>query len=303
MVLKNKIHEMNNLLFCSASLLLLAAVRGRPGNENRKRRVVLVGSGPGAIDLITLRGFDLISKADFIVHDRLVSPKLLDGVKPSAILINVGKGPEKDRYKQSEINEELIRLATDTHNEYRVFPGAIIVRLKGGDPFVYGLGGDEVLALKQHGISCQVVPGISSALAVPATVGIPLTHKGVATSFTVLTGHIPPGQTGGADWDNLPRTLSTLVILMGVKHLQVICGHLVDQGWNAHTDVAIVESGTTDAQRVALSTLGQIGEIADKVKSPAIIVVGEVCTVLGLPVENSDEISSNEVWGVARSPV
>jgi len=274
----------------------------------RGRRVLLVGAGPGAADLISVRGVRALRLAHFVVHDRLVSPSLLDeATRPGVVLLNVGKAPAKDRFPQSEINKLLVQLATNSHPTFEVPENAVIVRLKGGDPFVFGLGGDEVIALEEVGAQCEIVPGISSATAVPGFVGIPVSQKVVATSFTVVSGHIPPGQPGAADWDHMPRQNATLVVLMGVKSLSKICAHLLSQGWPPSTPSAIVESGTTNDERFFKETLNRIADVAaeNKVKSPAVIVFGEVCSVIDSKAVLAKSIFAEEnnrqVWGAARS--
>jgi len=275
-----------------------------------ERVVYLVGAGPGAPDLISVRGAKAIEGADFLVYDRLVSPELVSLAREGATLINVGKGPEKKRFPQSEINELLVKLGTNTHPGYQVKAGAKIVRVKGGDPFVFGLGGEEVIELAKRGVRTEIVPGMSSATAVPGCSNIPLTHKGVASSFTVLSGHIPPGsdKPGGADWDNLPRSLSTLVILMGVKSLRAICTHLVENcDWDGTTPAAVIESGTTRKESILVSNLAQLPEASEKAgcMSPAIIVIGNVCTILPENKVSDRKYSDNssEVWGKAREVV
>lgn len=174
------------LVCATATLFVRARLLWRANRGREGRRVVLVGAGPGASDLISVRGLKLLRSAQVVVHDRLVSKELLAEVKPSARLINVGKAPSKKRLKQDDINEILVELATGKYGEFQVESNALIVRLKGGDPFVFGLGGDEVMALARAGIKSEIVPGITSAIAVPGCCGIPVTQKGIATSFTVL---------------------------------------------------------------------------------------------------------------------
>ena len=252
--------------------------------------VALVGAGPGAEDLITVRGLELLRGADVVLHDRLVSHKLLDGVRPDARVINVGKSDKRDRFPQSEINKLLVEHGLS---------GTRVVRLKGGDPFVFGLGGDECLALREAGVEYGIVPGLSSVTAVPALAGIPLTHRGVNTSFTVVSGHLG---AQGEFWDRLPD-FGTLVILMGVRKLGMIVSHLLNNGKPNDLPVAVIESGATVNQRV---TVGSLGDIVEKtgevgVKSPALVVVGDV---VGLREQfdwfMGDDLGDGEkVWGEA----
>lgn len=287
--------------------------------ESKGPRVVLVGAGPGSADLITVRGAKAIAEADFLVHDRLVSPELIAMTKNGVTLVNVGKAPTKKRFPQSEINKVLVDLATNSHADYDVPEGSTIVRLKGGDPFVYGLGGDEILALREAGVKCEVVPGLSSSIAVPACAGIPVTQKGVATSFMVLTGHVAPGEPGAADWDHVPRHEATLVVLMGAKNMRKICNYLVSNvNWAPSTPAAVIQSGTTRGEVVVRGTVASLPDKAEKagVASPAILVIGQVCDVLDpdavIPYAESGATTdlsplaslppAREIWGMARAP-
>lgn len=261
-----------------------------PTTGHRLPAVALVGAGPGAADLITVRGLDLLRGADVVLHDRLVSPKLLDEVRPDCVVINVGKSDKRDRYPQSEINKILVKQG---------LMGKRVVRLKGGDPFVFGLGGDECLALHEAGVGYEIVPGLSSVTAVPAHAGIPLTHRGINTSFTVVSGHLG---AQGEFWDYLPD-YSTLVVLMGVKRMGQIVDHLIRIGKSIEMPVAVVESGATGRQRVTVGTLGTIVEKTGEVgvKSPALIVVGDVVGLRNqfdwFDVERFRDVE--KVWGEA----
>lgn len=228
--------------------------------------VYLVGAGPGAADLITFRGFKLLRQADTVVYDRLIHPDLLLEAHPDADLVYVGKAPNSHTCSQEEINERLITAARK---------GDVVVRLKGGDPFVFGRGSEEGLALVQAGIPFEVVPGVTSAISVPAFAGIPVTHRGVSNMFTVITGHTCASESGGIDWDDLPKA-GTLVILMGIGNLAEITQHLIEGGRSPETPVAIVRCGSTDEQQVTGGTLVEIVEKARGIRPPATIVVGEV---------------------------
>lgn len=228
-------------------------------------KVILVGAGPGDPDLLTLKGAKSLQKADVVVYDRLVHPDLLELVQPWAEKIYVGKEPKRHRTSQDEINTILVTKARQ---------GKTVVRLKGGDPFVFGRGGEECLVLAKAGIPFEVVPGISSALAVPAYAGIPVTQRQMAQSFTVVTGHTASGSFG-TDWDDLP-TKGTLVILMGVRHLPQIAKKLIAAGRDPLTPAATIRWGTTDEQETVTATLETIAEKAQLMQPPAITVVGEV---------------------------
>lgn len=226
--------------------------------------VYLVGSGPGDPGLITVKGLACLRRAEVVLYDRLVAPELLDEAPASAERIDVGKEPTRHRRTQTEINAFLIEKAR---------AGKTVVRLKGGDPFVFGRGGEECLALAEAGISYEVIPGVTSAIAAPAYAGIPVTYRNVATTFTVLTGHTADDAT--IEWDSLPRA-GTLIILMGVEHLSEITSQLIAHGRARHTPAAVIERGTTQAQVVVHGTLADIATRAKAIKPPATLVVGEV---------------------------
>jgi uroporphyrin-III C-methyltransferase len=228
-------------------------------------KVYLVGAGPGDPDLITVKGAKCLQTADIIIYDRLGNPALLDYAQPWAEQIYVGKEPQRHRLSQTEINELLIEQAQQ---------GKRVVRLKGGDSFVFGRGGEECQALAQAHIPFEVVPGISSALAVPAYAGIPVTHRHTAQSFTVVTGHTADDPFG-TDWDDLPLK-GTLVILMGVGHLPQITARLVANGRDPATPAATISWGTMPEQEVVVATLADIAEKAHHLQAPATTIVGEV---------------------------
>jgi uroporphyrin-III C-methyltransferase len=228
--------------------------------------VYIVGAGPGDPELITVRGLKRLQQADVVVYDRLANPQLLHEAPSLAEQIDVGKAPGRHTMTQTEINTVLVQEARQ---------GKAVVRLKGGDPFVFGRGGEECLALVEAGIPFEVVPGISSALAVPAYAGIPVTQRGMAQSFTVVTGHSSGASGFAIDWQALPQT-GTLVILMGVRHLAQIVQALQTHGRAADTPVAVIQQGTTAAQKIATGTLADIAQRAKNIVSPAIIIIGEV---------------------------
>jgi len=226
--------------------------------------VYLVGAGPGDPGLLTRRGAELLARAEVVVHDRLIGRALLDLAPASAQRIDVGKQPGQPRH-QDEINALLVE-----HGR----AGSTVVRLKGGDPFVFGRGGEEVLALKEAGVPFEVVPGVSAAFAVPARAGVPVTHRGLATSVTVVTGRVGDPRSGGVDWEALARADGTLVVLMGLENRAAIAERLVAAGRSPDTPVLVVEWGTTDGERVARTTLAGLGSLA--ADAPATIVIGPV---------------------------
>ena len=232
--------------------------------------VYIVGGGPGDPGLITVKGLDCLRQADVVLYDRLAAPELLDEVPSDAELIDVGKEPKRHRRSQEEINELLVEKAR---------AGKIVVRLKGGDPFVFGRGGEECQALAEAGIRYEVVPGVSSAIAVPAYAGIPVTQRGVTTAFTVVAGHMAPvgthGTDSGIDWDGISR-IGTIVFLMGVEHLPEIVAKLIAHGRSSETPAVLIQEGTTPNQVVITGTLDDIVEKAPGIRPPAVFVVGEV---------------------------
>ena len=235
--------------------------------------VYLIGAGPGDPGLITVKGLEFIKQCDTIIYDRLGTYQLLEMVKPDCRRIYVGKQAGSHYKKQPEINEILVEEGRR---------GNMVVRLKGGDPFVFGRGGEEVTALLEAGIPFQVIPGITSAVAVPEVCGIPVTHRGTSRSFHVITGHkradIHRSDEGGLDdYDYIRNQEGTSVFLMGLNRLPQIMERLVQTGAEEHTPVAVISKGTMPGQRIVR---GDIQTIADKVneaklESPAIIVVGE----------------------------
>ncbi|HXW34257.1 MAG TPA: uroporphyrinogen-III C-methyltransferase [Acidimicrobiales bacterium] len=228
--------------------------------------VYLVGAGPGDPGLITRRGSELIRRADVVVHDRLVARELLELAPHGAELIDVGKRPG-DVERQAEINALLVD---------RGSAGKLVVRLKGGDPFLFGRGGEEAAALDAAGVEFEVVPGVPSAFAVPAYAGIPVTHRGLATSVTVVTGHASgePDDPGAVDWASLARAGGTLVILMGLATKAEIAKRLIEGGRDPRTPVIVVEHGTTTKQRSVRTSLEQLSDV--EVDAPSTIVVGKV---------------------------
>lgn len=248
-----------------------------PQQRTRAPGVALVGGGPGDPDLITVRGRRLLAEADVVIADRLGPRDLLDELPPHVEVIDAAKIPYGRFMAQEAINNALIEHAK---------AGKAVVRLKGGDPYVFGRGMEELQALADAGITCTVVPGISSSISVPGAVGIPVTHRGVAHEFTVVSGHVAPDDPRSlVDWESLARLRGTLVILMGVDKIGAIAEALVTHGKDPATPVALVQEGTTAAQRRVDATLGSVGEAAraEEVKPPAVIVVGDVVAVNSRP--------------------
>jgi len=235
-----------------------------------KARVYLVGAGPGDPGLLTLKGKRLLAGAEVVVYDRLVGDEILAMANPEAEMIYVGKVSGRHALPQEEINALLVQKAAE---------GKRVVRLKGGDPFLYGRGGEEALYILEHGYEYEVVPGITSAIAVPAYAGIPVTHRDATSSFAVITGHEKPGKSESSiNWKEIATGIGTLVFLMGVENLGFICESLIKNGRSPATPVALIREGTRPQQEVISGTLA---DIVDKVaqagfKPPAVIVVGEV---------------------------
>ena len=235
-----------------------------------KGNVILVGAGPGDPGLLTQKGREALEQAQVVVFDRLVSPAVLALIPPEAEAIDVGKESSHHLVPQDQINRILLEKAQ---------AGKRVVRLKGGDPFLFGRGGEELELLAEQGIDFQVVPGVTSALSVPAYAGIPVTHRDFCSSLHIVTGHAKAGSELHIDFDALRRTGGTLVFLMGVSSLPKICQGLLEAGMEPSMPAAVVESGTLPSQRKVVSTLEKLPEKARdaRIKSPAIIVVGKVC--------------------------
>lgn len=236
----------------------------------KQGRVCLAGAGPGDPGLAGSRILEYMKQADAIVYDRLVSPRLLELARQDAELVYVGKASNRHTLRQEEINDLLVRLAKENK---------AVLRLKGGDPFVFGRGGEEALYLREHGVDFELVPGVTSAIAVAAYAGIPVTHRGIATSFAVFTGHEDPEKTeSGLNWDKLATAVDTLVFLMGVENLSFITSQLMKYGLSAATPAALIRWGTTPDQETLVTTLGQaVTDVAERqLTPPAILIVGEV---------------------------
>ncbi len=232
------------------------------------KKVYLVGSGPGDPGLISVRGLECIKRADVIIYDYLVSEELLKYARKDAEIIYVGKEGSRHTLEQDEINELIVN---------KVQPDRTVVRLKGGDPFVFGRGGEEAMCLAERGIAFEVIPGITAAIAAPAYAGIPVTHRGYTSTLGLITGHEDPTKGGSAlPWDKLSTAVGTLGVYMGVKNLPYIVKELLKNGRPKDTPVAIIRWGTTPQQKTVVGTLKDIVEKSKGVEPPAVTVVGEV---------------------------
>jgi uroporphyrin-III C-methyltransferase len=224
-------------------------------------RVWLVGAGPGDAELITVRGLELLRSCDAVVYDRLVAPELIDEAPVGAL--RIGREP----LTQDEINRTLVRLA---------LRGLDVVRLKGGDPFLFGRGGEEAIALVEAGVPFEVVPGVSSLASVPAAAGIPITHRGVSSQVTIVNGH------GPLDLAALAGAPGTLVVFMGLGTLDRLAAGLIEHGRAPSTPAAVIASGTLPEQRVVVAPLERIAPAAEDLEAPALVVVGDVVGLAGL---------------------
>lgn len=234
--------------------------------------VSLVGAGPGDPDLLTVKALRLLTTTDVIVYDRLVSVDILDLVPAGISRIAVGKSPGKHCVPQEQINDIIVSLAKAGRN---------IVRLKGGDPFMFGRGGEEILALKQHGIDFEVVPGITAASGCSAYAGIPLTHRGKSRRVQFITGHFKNDEPLDIDWNKVADPQSTLVIYMGLANLEHIRGSLIAAGLPAATPAAAIENGTTMNQRRVISRLDELSSAINKheLKAPVMVIIGDAVSL------------------------
>jgi len=239
-------------------------------SEHPLGHVWLVGAGPGDPGLVTVAGLEALRRADVVVYDRLSAPELLKEAPAGALLLDAGKSPSNQRMTQDETNIALIE-----HGR----AGKRVVRLKGGDPYVFGRGGEEAMALAEAGVPCTVIPGVTSAIGGLAAGGVPVTHRGIATSFTVVTGHEDPTKPEAqVRWDALARGSETLIVLMGVERLEGIARAIIEGGRPASTPAALVQEATTPRQRTVTGTLETIAAIAraEGITNPALFVVGDV---------------------------
>ncbi len=246
--------------------------------------VHLVGAGPGDADLLTLRAARLLGRADVVVHDRLVGADIFDMIAPWAERIDVGKDPHGKSVPQEEINRILI----DKGGQYDC-----VVRLKGGDPYVFGRGGEEAMALDGAGVECGVVPGITSAIAGPASAGIPVTHRGTSSGFTVITGFQNPDNPQRLDWDAVARLGTTLIILMGASRADRIRQRLIAGGAPPDTPAAVITRATTPTQTTVRLTLAELG--TTPIENPSIIVVGPAAGMSLAPIERVTESAQHPI--------
>ena len=252
--------------------LRAGTVGARRGRQHRTG-VALVGGGPGDPGLITVRGRQLLAEADVVVTDRLAPRSVLDELPPDVEIVDVAKIPYGRSVAQEHINAALIEHAR---------AGKFVVRLKGGDPYVFGRGAEEVIACLQAGVPVTVVPGITSAVAVPAAANVPVTHRGVAQEFSVVSVHVPPGDPRSTvDWPALATTQGTLVLLMAVERLAAVAQTLIRHGRSAQTPVSVIADGTLPTQRTIVATLDNVASsvVKDGIRPPAVVVIGEVVNV------------------------
>lgn len=268
--------------FEDARTAMEALLQQTASPKNAEGIVHIVGAGPGDPELLTLKAFRLIQNADVVFHDRLVSDEILDLVRRDASRVSVGKAKANHSVPQSQIHELMIAAARE---------GKRVVRLKGGDPFVFGRGGEEVEALRQAGIEASVVPGISSALGCAASAGLPLTHRDHAQTLTFVTGHAKSGEVPDLDWQSLAKPAQTVVVFMGVGTAPTISEKLIHSGRASSTPVAVIENGTRANEIRAYGTLAELPHLISRagIKGPALLIIGEVGAI---PAEALAQLSS-----------
>jgi len=259
----------------------LVALRGRSGEADVRApstagKVWLVGAGPGDPELLTIKAHRVLQSAQVLVYDRLISQAILDLAPASARRLYVGKRKSNHSVPQGDLNDLLAALAGE---------GLNVVRLKGGDPFMFGRGGEEMLACRAAGVACEVVPGVSAALAASASAGAPLTHRGLAQAVTFVTGHAAPDQAGGGfgepdlDWPSLARANHTVVVYMGLSTAAVISARLIGAGRAPTTPVLVVENASQPIERRVLTTLANLPEAAKAFDAPSILIIGETAAL------------------------
>jgi uroporphyrin-III C-methyltransferase / precorrin-2 dehydrogenase / sirohydrochlorin ferrochelatase len=264
---------------------------GTPDAGLRGGSVALVGGGPGDPGLITVRGRELLAEADVVITDRLAPRSLLAELSPDVEIIDAAKVPRGAAVAQEHINALLIS---------RARAGRFVVRLKGGDPFVFGRGGEELLACLRAGIAVTVVPGVSSAVAVPAAVGVPLTHRGIAQEFHVVSAHVAPhDERSAVDWRALAASSATLVLLMATEHLQAVADTLIRHGRHPRTPVSAISDGTLPSQRTINARLDTVARDCARagLRPPAVVVVGEVVTISEQISELCGGLAGTPPWG------
>ena len=238
--------------------------------------VWLVGAGPGDPELLTIKALKALQAADVVVHDRLTPPAILELAGPHARLIDVGKRKSRHTLPQDDINQLLVALAQAGHR---------VVRLKGGDPFVFGRGGEELQVLRAAGVRAHVIPGVTAAFAAAASAGAPLTHRGLAQAVTFVTGHAAKDAEPNLDWAALGRGNETVVVYMGLSTAPAIAARLIEAGRNASTPVLVVESASLPDERRVLTSLAELAEAVAGLDGPAILIIGEVAALADLDVE------------------
>ncbi len=256
-----------------------------PSTDIKPGTVYLVGAGPGDPQLMTIRAVALLEAADVVIYDRLVSDEILEYIPPGTTRVFAGKASRRQGTPQNEINEMLVTMAKK---------GRKVVRLKGGDPFVFGRGSEEAVYLVDHGIPFEVVPGITASVACAAYAGIPLTHRGLAKSFRVITGHRRDGAALDFNWQELADPETTLVVYMGLANLGLITGELIAAGAPADRPAAAVHKGSTSRQRTIIGSLGNIAQLTEDagLTAPTLVVIGDVVALHDIlkwfPLENED---------------
>ena len=253
-------------------------------------RVWLVGAGPGDPELLTVKAMKVMQIADVIVHDGLVSDAILALAAPSARRISVAKRKSRHSYAQDEINRMLVAFALD---------GLTVVRLKGGDPFIFGRGGEELEACRAAGVDCRVIPGVTAALAAAAAAGAPLTHRGAAQAVTLVTGHARGGVAPDLDWANLAKANQTVAFYMSLTTAAAVSAKLIDAGRAASTPALIVENASLPSERRIATTVGELGAAAEGVTGPALLIVGEA--MAGARASNPQVDAEQERAGSPRS--
>ncbi len=250
----------------------IVAIGERRVKHGAGGRVSIVGAGPGDPELLTVRALNRIAAADVIVHDRLVDPSVLAHAREDARRIYVGKTRGCHALPQERINELLVELARE---------GLAVVRLKGGDPFVFGRGGEELAFLEAQGIATEIVPGVTAALGCAASAGIPVTHRDLAQAVTFVTGHAKADSEPDLDWTALARANHTLVVYMGVATAAKVAARLADAGMTNSMPVAVIENGTRHNERIVAGTLGELAALIDThaIKGPAVLVIGRVAAL------------------------
>ncbi len=254
-------------------IALEGGANARPVGKGPAGKVWLVGAGPGVPELLTLKAVRILREADVVVHDRLVAPEILDLVPASARRLYVGKRKARHALPQDDINALLVGLARD---------GLDVVRLKGGDPFVFGRGGEEMLACRAADVMCEVVPGVSAALAASAGSGAPLTHRGLAQAVTFVTGHAKNGGEPDLDWTALATATHTVVVYMGLSTAPMIAGRLIAAGRDAATPVVLIENASQAGERRALATQATQPYVAAGFDGPANLIFGEVAALASI---------------------